>query len=413
MIVVLYLFDVFSPNMQTPISLLSLDLESGLKVQSGGSFLKQIFWITSLSTTLLLCHIERVALVYKPKLVSAFICVLVIVIFSTFWSDYPAITIKRACFQLIFISTLYFASLLLKTRENLIETLYFTLCIILIFELFFLLFIPHLSFAYSGEFRGIHYSKNSMGVVASLGFIISLDNYYKLKSNKRFSYSTHSLFATFFWAIILLLSQSKTCLLLTAIVTLAYISRVHALFLFFLTRKLAKSLNLIFLFLLVSGLVIFNDFTFVYSVIFSSIDLTGRGMIWGIALDSISHSPVLGSGYGAFWGVGKVPELFNIQYSFLAYLNQAHNGYIDVCLQIGVLGLIIFMYFIQTIASALKYVKSSRYILWSLFLFTLLHNLTESSFLRDSAFSWFILIIVILSVNLNSADEQLQKNSVV
>lgn len=404
MMVVLYLFDVFSPNMQTPVSLLSLDLASGLKEQSGGSFFKQLFWIASLLTTLVLCHVERVPLIYKPKLVSAFTFVLAIAFLSTLWSEYPAITIKRACFQLIFISTLYFASLLLKTRDALIETLYFALCIILIFEILFLLFMPHYSFAYSGEFRGIHYSKNSMGVVASLGFIISLDRYHRLKNNKIFINPNYTLFVTFFWAIILLLSQSKTCLLLTAIVTLAYISRVNALLLFFLTRKLAKSLNLIFLLLLVSGLVIFNDFAFIYSVIFSSLDLTGRGMIWGIALDSISHSPILGSGYGAFWGVGKVPELFDIQYSFLAYLNQAHNGYIDVCLQIGVVGFIFFMYFIYTIASALKYVRSGQYILWSLFLFALLHNITESSFLRDAAFSWFILIIVTISANLNSAD---------
>lgn len=404
MVVVLYLFDVFTPDMQTQVSLLSLDLESGLKAQSGGSFSKQIFWITSLLSSIVLCHKEKIPVVYKPKLALVTMLLFIVIFLSVLWSDYPETTFKRACFQLIFLSTLYFSSLLLKTRENLFETLYFTFCVVLISEVFFLLFLSQFSFVYSGEFKGIHYSKNAMGVAAFLGFIISLDRYYRLKISKRFPKLRITLAVTLLWAGVLILSQSKTCLLLTGMVTLAYVSKHHAIILFTLARKLARGFNLVLFLLLTAGFAFFNDFSYIFSIIFSSVDLTGRGVIWGVALESIKLSPILGSGYGAFWGVGKVPELFDVQFSFLPFINQAHNGYIDVCLQIGVLGLITFMYLIYSVSSALKCVKNSKHVLWSLFVFTLLHNITESSFLRDTAFSWFILIVVVLGLNLKSSE---------
>ena len=404
-IVVLYIFDVFKPDMQPHTGLLTIDLQSGLKEQSGGSFLKQLFWIGSLCLTFLLCHLERVQISYNPKIMKVLFILLLITFFSVAWSEHPFITFKRASLQLIFILTLYFSCLLLKTRNNLFETLYISFCIILLFEMFFLLFLNHISFAYSGEFRGIHYGKNTLGVVAFTGFMISLDQYFKAKEKKKPRYLKLTLITTFLWGSILLLAQSKTCLSIAFICFFTYVSKYYAAFLFKITRGIAKKLAIVMLLLLIASFLVFNDFSSIYKQVFNSTDLTGRGVIWSLALDAIQSHPWLGSGYGAFWGVGYVPDVFNLEFSFLSYLNQAHNGYIDICLQLGLLGLFVFLFLVYTMAIELRKVKESIKILWCLFLFTLLHNITESSFLRDVSFGWFLFVIIIMSVNFRESYE--------
>jgi O-antigen ligase len=66
--------------------------------------------------------------------------------------------------------------------------------------------------------------------------------------------------------------------------------------------------------------------------------LTGRTMLWDAALEAIADEPVLGHGYGAFWRGWEEP-------SAMAVLRNAwnpphaHNGALDLALEIGVVGL--------------------------------------------------------------------------
>lgn len=409
-IIVLYMFDVFSPELKVQTDLLSLDLKYGLERQGGASFFKQIFWLSSIIITLLLCHLEKVRVFYNPQLVLALLLIFAMVLLSVIWSEYPLITFKRAAFQVIFVTTVFLASLLLKTKENLFNAFYWSLWIVLLLEVFFAVFMSHISFAYSGEFRGIHRSKNICGVVAFVGYIVSLNQYFYKKQFSQYRGLKPTLIASFIWLVLLILSQSKTCLLLAVICSVSFLSKVYAEILFSITRKLAKRINLVLLISVFCGFLFFNDVLSFFKLIFSSVDLTGRGIIWEKSLESISLSPLVGSGYGAFWGTGKVPELFDVEFSFLPFINQAHNGYIDLMLQLGIIGLILFMYLVYVVAVKLKKVSNYKHLLFSFFLFTMLHNITESSFLRDTALTWFIFVIVVVCLNLGNLEAGKKEN---
>jgi O-antigen ligase len=94
-------------------------------------------------------------------------------------------------------------------------------------------------------------------------------------------------------------------------------------------------------------------------------DLTfsGRTKIWGVLNDHIHLSPLLGSGYGAYW-VGEYPwsPSYEMKTRLYFYPTEGHNGYLDVINDLGYVGgALMFGYFIQYIRDGLKLFKSDRY----------------------------------------------------
>jgi exopolysaccharide production protein ExoQ len=113
------------------------------------------------------------------------------------------------------------------------------------------------------------------------------------------------------------------------------------------------------------------DFT---SVVGRDATLTGRTDIWaGLVPIALQH-PVLGSGFGGFW---------NSQTEAAAMVNEAHNGYLDVLLQLGFVGLLIIAMFLLSCSRKAQNTFAYDFDWGSLcicfLLMTLVHNITESS----------------------------------
>ena len=68
---------------------------------------------------------------------------------------------------------------------------------------------------------------------------------------------------------------------------------------------------------------------------------TGRVAIWQYVLSRWEESPYFGQGFGALWQVG--PEIgARLRAAQLSWLmNEAHNGYLDVLAQTGIIGLLL------------------------------------------------------------------------
>src|SRR5262249_55522086 len=79
--------------------------------------------------------------------------------------------------------------------------------------------------------------------------------------------------------------------------------------------------------------------------------LTGRTEIWTILEEHIRDHPVLGAGYAAFWV--PQPDSTMESYDFIDkmwgfYPGSAHNGYLDVTNDLGLLGLACLLAYIIT-----------------------------------------------------------------
>ena len=119
-------------------------------------------------------------------------------------------------------------------------------------------------------------------------------------------------------------------------------------------------------------------------------DLTGRAIdIWPKVLAVAARHPMLGTGYGGVWGLGD-------ELSVSLQVEQAHNGYLDVYLQLGLLGVVLLGAFLLGIAGRVRR-EAPRDIDWACFTLSMLltfmiYNLTESAFF-DTYFGAVVILV--------------------
>lgn len=164
---------------------------------------------------------------------------------------------------------------------------------------------------------------------------------------------------------------------------------------------------------------VFIVFIFIIIVNYSSllsffgrdVTLTGRIPLWKAVIPYIQERPLLGYGYRSFWLMTFGPSL-NVWEIVGWKAPHAHNGYIDLWLQLGIVGLIlclifIFDFFIKTIRNIIMLNDENetfnfQYIaLIALYIF--LYNLSESIILQSTAnhaFYWVLLVYLYIYVKM-------------
>jgi exopolysaccharide production protein ExoQ len=133
--------------------------------------------------------------------------------------------------------------------------------------------------------------------------------------------------------------------------------------------------------------------------------LTGRTDIWKVVL-SFSGSPLVGTGFESFWLGERMRKMWNI-YAF--HLNEAHNGYLEVYLNLGWAGIVFLGVVIATgyrnVFTALRndpYIGGMRL---AYFVMILVYNLTESAFRLLTPVWFFFLLAAVNPVEATSTEE--------
>lgn len=129
-----------------------------------------------------------------------------------------------------------------------------------------------------------------------------------------------------------------------------------------------------------------------------SADASGRFYIWGEVWDLFLQKPLAGWGWISYWIPGVEP------WEGLAVINgvpmyQAHNAYLDVAVQLGIIGLLMFLFMvIQAFVRAWHVAVRHTSPLYLYPLFALLvilgQSLTESRLLIE--IGWVLLIVVLV-----------------
>jgi O-antigen ligase len=126
------------------------------------------------------------------------------------------------------------------------------------------------------------------------------------------------------------------------------------------------------------------------------VTLTGRTEIWSVALGVGPGNPLFGRGYGSFW-IGETANQVWDNLTYHTHFLQSHNGYIDIYLELGALGLILLAGLIRsawknigvTLRSNIEYGMYRMAFLLAI----LMHNLTESSYGRPNHLLWFMFLL--------------------
>ena len=123
--------------------------------------------------------------------------------------------------------------------------------------------------------------------------------------------------------------------------------------------------------------------------------LTGRTEIWRDLLE-MSGSPLVGVGYESFWLGDRLLEVWD-KYSIR--INEAHSGYLEIYLDLGLVGLtLLLVLFVCSYVAIVRRIDDdfdyARFrIAW--LIVVLIYNLTESSF-KGYTLAWFVLMLTIL-----------------
>lgn len=145
--------------------------------------------------------------------------------------------------------------------------------------------------------------------------------------------------------------------------------------------------------------------------------LTGRTELWEAVVKIASDNQPFGTGYGSFWIGGLANNLWD---TFSWHPGQSHNGYIDVYVDIGIVGLTLLIILIISVYKNIFEMLSTnsdfgrfRMIFFTMILF---YNITESSFVKPTSLLWFLFLLVSIKVpekfpeyNLK-LERELQKN---
>jgi exopolysaccharide production protein ExoQ len=130
------------------------------------------------------------------------------------------------------------------------------------------------------------------------------------------------------------------------------------------------------------------------------VTLTGRTDLWALLIELGLKKPLLGYGFGAFWG-GDI--VYYIWSKFLWGPLSAHNGYINVFINLGFIGLAFLIIIIIKSYKKIENIFIEDYVygktLMIYFILILIHNITETSFASPTTYLWYFFLIIVMSVN--------------
>ena len=120
---------------------------------------------------------------------------------------------------------------------------------------------------------------------------------------------------------------------------------------------------------------------------------TERTFIWDYLI-SLKTNPLIGTGYDSFWLGNRVKHFWESGYGGIM---EAHNGYLEIYLNLGIIGLFLLG---GVVASAYSRIKekliddfaNARFEL-AFLVIVLIYNFTESAF-RQSSLMWYILLLL-------------------
>ena len=200
---------------------------------------------------------------------------------------------------------------------------------------------------------------------------------------------------------LLVLSRS-----ITGVLVFAFILASLPLYQLF-RRRLSFAIPMLVLMLAAAGTVI----GLVYSILPTILQffhrdegLTGRLNLWNAVLLAISKRLWLGYGFDAFWQ-GMKGESGYVLIAVGWAPKYAHNGFLDLVLDLGLLGLLVFAIgYLSFWRQAIIFVARapSRVAIWlcTYLAFILFYNLTEGPVLSQNNISWVLYVSTAVSLAL-------------
>lgn len=321
---------------------------------------------------------------------------------SVIWSDYSLVSLKR-WFRGI---GTFIMVLVVLTEIDPLETIktMFRRCAFLMIPLS-ILFIKYFRDlgVYYGEFGGAEYvgvttHKNLLGrLCLILGFYFFWEINERWKNKKKINVTADKIglfiniifLVLIFWLLRTANSSTSTGCLIIAICILLLLNIP------IVKRNINMTIFLLVFILFILSLIIDIENIFVTSLN-REMTFTGRTEVWSICLNLVKN-PLIGTGFESFW-LGERLKIIWDRYWW--HPIQAHNGYIEVYLELGIVGLFLLSGVMFSIYKSIRktLVNDFQFGCFQLSFFVqyLIYNFTESAFGLYSFF-WFVFLLICIN----------------
>jgi exopolysaccharide production protein ExoQ len=341
-----------------------------------------------------------------PILLFFFYCALSIV-----WSDYPDVAFKR---WIKAIGDLAMVLVVLTDLDQLaaVRRLFSRVGFILLpFSILFIKYYPWLGRTYSNWFGqavyvGVTQNKNTLGMITLLLGLACVWSFFQAFEDRRRTRKSGPLVAQgvllamviwLFW--MARSATSLSCFLMaSAFLAATRLSRFG--------RKPAAAHLFALAVVTVSVIALFFDpGGDLVATMGRDATLTGRTDIWRLVL-SMSGNPLVGTGFESFWLGSRLEKVWNV-YRF--HLNESHNGYLEVYVNLGWVGVTLLALLLVTgyrnLLSAFRrdpYVGSLKL---AFFVAAVVYNLAEAGF-RVMNPMWIVFLLAIIAIPDTTAQER-------
>jgi O-antigen ligase len=375
---------------------------TGKNFEEGNSFDAAVFASLLVVGLVILLGRERrarlVAILRKNKpLIFFFLYCLV----SVMWSDYPVVALKRWIKALGDLTMVLIVLTDFDPVASLSQFLARPGFVLVPLSILLIRYYPSLGREYSpwtGEVFniGVATGKNGLGYVClifGLGYVWSLLGAIRSRELPRAAGPVISKVATLaltFW--LFRLAHSATsfgCFMIGS--GLIMVTRLRS-----LTRKpvLVNLMVAVLLFVVVYGLLI-NPSVGLVEAVGRDSTLTGRTDIWKDVLP-LTVNPLFGAGYESFWLGPRLEKIWSNSWSERP--NQAHNGYLEVYLDLGWVGLallgLVMTWGYWNILRTLRSYSAIGRLKLAFFVVATIYNLTEHGF-RELHLVWIIFLLAV------------------
>lgn len=308
----------------------------------GGDLVNQItaLLLSSLAILYLLQNdARRVLIVISPALV----VLLAWTAITAGLSDTPAVAIRKIVLAGLIVTQAAALLLIPKDRRQFAVLLATGVTVSLVVSLLAPIFVPHLAIHQvtdllepnlAGDWRGVFAHKNVAGSASALMVMIGL--FVREAYDRRIG-----------WAIVagalllLLLSGSKTPLgmLPISLLVAAVMMAVRGT----LLRALIALATVFAINLMTLGSAVFPAIRALLELIGIDTTFTDRTAIWQLSLSKIAERPLTGFGFQSLWGSDEMRASGAAIETWAVKATSAHSGYLDVALNSGLPGLLLFL----------------------------------------------------------------------
>lgn len=311
---------------------LMMDDDTGLTTYLHGDDRQQWMWAVIDLVAVVVCALhgrQFIRVASRQPLVLAFV---VWGISTTAWSEDPMLSLRRTLALACTVALGFFLGIRFELKE-LMRIVAWTLAIAVLASLAAGVLFPSFAIQYNldGAWRGVFVQKNTMARV--IGLAVMVFSYLLLESRRnRLLY----LIPLFLSVALIGLSRAVTA------VIVSFLTVSQLLYLKLRLRPAQSIAFFAFVLLLGLGATLFalGHTDAIFAFMGKDASLTGRTDLWQLSIAAVLRRPLLGAGWDVFWMGPEADAIRNVVHWQTPH---AHNAFLDLALNTGLVGLIIFL----------------------------------------------------------------------